>query len=290
MAHSSVRTFICGMAALAIVVAAPAVASAAPGAVDPTFGILFNGTVILADRGPADFVVKVLRQTDGKIVTVASAVDADLTSSLVVSRFLANGQIDSTFVRRRPLHPPLPHRRIRDRRRVAAGRQDRRRRFEQQSRRLLRHPPARRTARSIRPWRSPTCRRTSVVATVDEAFAVAIAPGGKIVVAGRAGREHRARALHDDRRARRDLRRQRPPQARLRRTVRSGRRRGARRPAHRRQRAARARRAARRASCWHGSPRTARSTRRSARPAASIRRAPPRRFRRPHCSCKEPSC
>jgi uncharacterized delta-60 repeat protein len=184
MTRSQVRTFVCGIAALAIVCATPAAASAAPGEPDPTFGLLFNGTVMLADRGPADFVVKVLRQSDGKIVTVSSALDANGTSSLVVSRFLPNGQIDGTFtgggrfIRAFPTGGFVTSAALQpDGKIVLVGSSN--------------NPPdffvmRLRADGSLDPSFALPHLSTNFGGTrVDEAFAVAIAPGGKIVVAGR---------------------------------------------------------------------------------------------------------
>ena len=106
MARSKVRGFLCGMAALVVVCATPAAAAAAPGQVDAAFGILNNGTVT-ADHGRHDFVVKVLRQADGKILTIATGSDANLNATMVVSRYLANGQIDFAFGQSGSLTTPI---------------------------------------------------------------------------------------------------------------------------------------------------------------------------------------
>ena len=85
------------LAALAVGWALPATtASAAPGQSDVTFGHLGNGTV-LADHGHEDAVVKVLRQPDGKIVSVTNGNTSTGFSALVVSRYLANGSLDPSF-------------------------------------------------------------------------------------------------------------------------------------------------------------------------------------------------
>ena len=95
-AATRARAFGCAIATLAVVCALPATASAAPGQIDPTFGHLANGTV-LADHGHEDAVVKVLRQPDGKIVSVTHGDTADGRSALVVARYLTNGALDPSF-------------------------------------------------------------------------------------------------------------------------------------------------------------------------------------------------
>jgi uncharacterized delta-60 repeat protein len=90
------RAFGCGLAVAAVVCALPATASASPGQVDPTFGHLGNGTV-LADHGREDVVVKVLHQPDGKIVSVMHGLTADGNSLLLVARYLTNGSLDPSF-------------------------------------------------------------------------------------------------------------------------------------------------------------------------------------------------
>ena len=88
--------FVPAALALAVVCALPGVASAAPGQLDTSFGHLGNGTVF-ADHGRGDFVDKVLRQPDGKIVTIAGALDDSGATSEVVTRYLANGSLDPSF-------------------------------------------------------------------------------------------------------------------------------------------------------------------------------------------------
>ena len=95
-AATRARAFGCAVAVFAVVCVLPATASAAPGQVDQTFGHLANGTV-LADHGHEDVVVKVLRQPDGKIVSVTHGDTADGRSTLVVSRYLTNGSLDPSF-------------------------------------------------------------------------------------------------------------------------------------------------------------------------------------------------
>ncbi len=85
---------IAGAVALVCSFAAPA--SAAPGQIDATFGHLGNGTV-LTDHGKGDFPVKLLRQPDGRLVTVANLAGADGTQSIDVTRYLANGAVDASF-------------------------------------------------------------------------------------------------------------------------------------------------------------------------------------------------
>jgi uncharacterized delta-60 repeat protein len=88
--------FVAVIVVAVLLCAFPAVASASPGQVDPTFGHLGNGTV-WSDHGPGDFIAKVLRQPDGKIVTVAEVTNKSLIGVLVVTRYLANGALDPTF-------------------------------------------------------------------------------------------------------------------------------------------------------------------------------------------------
>ena len=95
------------IAVIAVVCAMPATASAAPGQVDPAFGHLANGTV-LADHGQEDVVVKVLHQPDGKLVTITHGNTANGESSLVVSRYLANGSLDPSFGSGGIFSPSIP--------------------------------------------------------------------------------------------------------------------------------------------------------------------------------------
>ncbi|MDQ1382385.1 MAG: hypothetical protein QOJ71_3104 [Actinomycetota bacterium] len=90
------RAFVAVVGALAVVCALPTAASASPGQIDPTFGHSSNGTVF-ADYGRIETVVKVLHQTDGKIVTVASDIDPDFAMLAKVTRYTANGSLDTTF-------------------------------------------------------------------------------------------------------------------------------------------------------------------------------------------------
>jgi uncharacterized delta-60 repeat protein len=93
------RSLVAVAGALAVVCALPTGASAAPAPivqVDPTFGHLANGTVI-ADHGQLDSVNKVLHQTDGKILTVATALDNNGNSTIIVSRYLSTGALDSSY-------------------------------------------------------------------------------------------------------------------------------------------------------------------------------------------------
>jgi len=185
MARSKARGFLCGIAALVVVCATPAAAAAAPGQIDATFGILNNGTVT-ADHGRHDFVVKVLRQADGKILTVADSSDANLNATMVISRYLANGEIDFAFGQSGSLTTPLqgtgfvsdavlqPDGKI-----VIVGWTD---------------PPAdffitRLLSNGTRDTAFHLAHPTTNFPgnTVDEAFAVALGPGGTIVVAGRSG-------------------------------------------------------------------------------------------------------
>ena len=90
------RAALCVLGALAFVCASPAIASASPGQIDPTFGHLSNGT-ILTDHGRGDSVVKVLHQSDGKIVAVANGRDDVFGSAMQVTRYLTNGSVDPSF-------------------------------------------------------------------------------------------------------------------------------------------------------------------------------------------------
>ena len=84
------------VAALALVCALPAAASATPGQIDPTFGPLGNGSVFV-DRGPGEYIHKVLIQPDGKIVTVASVRNGTVNPGIAVTRYLTNGSPDPSF-------------------------------------------------------------------------------------------------------------------------------------------------------------------------------------------------
>jgi len=186
MGRSKVRGFLCLITALAVVGATPTAASAAPGQRDSTFGILFNGTLVFPDRGPADFVVKVLRQADGKIVTVSSALDSNGVSSLVVSRNLPDGSQDPTFAGGGQFVRPFttggsvtsaalqPDGKV-----VLVGSSN--------------NPPdffvmRLRTNGTVDPsFALPHLSTNFGGSSVDEAFAVAVGPAGKIVVAGRSG-------------------------------------------------------------------------------------------------------
>jgi uncharacterized delta-60 repeat protein len=101
--------FVAALGALALVCAIPVTASAAPvgatesaGAIDPTFGHLGNGTVV-ADRGSGEGVDKILRQPDGKIVTVGQTLEATfpdastIMKTTEVTRYLTNGALDPSF-------------------------------------------------------------------------------------------------------------------------------------------------------------------------------------------------
>ncbi len=90
------RGFVGTVGALALICALPATASAAPGQIDSTFGHLANGTV-LTDHGKGDFPIEVLPQPDAKIVTVANLIDVNGTQSTDVTRYLANGAVDGSF-------------------------------------------------------------------------------------------------------------------------------------------------------------------------------------------------
>jgi uncharacterized delta-60 repeat protein len=176
------------VAALALVVALPATtASAAPGQIDPTFGHLSNGTVF-ADHARSDLVNKVLHQPDGKIVTVATALSANLTSTMWVTRYLANGSLDPSFghggIFTRVMNGTgsawdgvlQPDGKI-----VVVGWTDPPADFFVM--RLL----ANGTVDPSFVTAHPTTNFGGNHDTVDQAFSVALAPGGKIVVAGRSG-------------------------------------------------------------------------------------------------------
>ena len=133
--------------ALALVGVMPTAASAAPGQLDPTFGHLANGTV-LTDHGPGEFIDKVLRQPDGKIITVAGGIDVNSQSTIVVTRYLRERFPRRIVRERRGLHRADARRWFGHRRSLAARRQDRRRRVvgrpggicDRDTARLLRHP------------------------------------------------------------------------------------------------------------------------------------------------------
>jgi uncharacterized delta-60 repeat protein len=90
------RVLVGAAIAITVVCALPASASASPGQIDATFGNLHNGTVV-ADQGANYVIQKMLRQPDGKIVTIATLTDDQGTNFLVVSRYLASGRLDSSF-------------------------------------------------------------------------------------------------------------------------------------------------------------------------------------------------
>ncbi|HEV7527216.1 MAG TPA: hypothetical protein VGP92_19835, partial [Acidimicrobiia bacterium] len=95
--RSAFRPFIGAAAALALVCALPGAATATTGRIDPTFGILSNGTV-LADHGRLDFVVKLLHQTDGKLVAVETGLGGVVGPyEMIATRYLANGRPDPSF-------------------------------------------------------------------------------------------------------------------------------------------------------------------------------------------------
>ena len=97
MARSARTRVVIGIvSALAIVCALPAVASAAPGQIDTTFGHLGNGTVF-SQGDSSQNIVKVLRQPDGKIVTIADSFGSNPVADMAVTRFLPNGSLDPTF-------------------------------------------------------------------------------------------------------------------------------------------------------------------------------------------------
>jgi uncharacterized delta-60 repeat protein len=77
------------IATLLVALASPAVAVS--GQVDNTFGSTANG-MLLFHYGHEDGIRKVLRQTDGKLVTVGIS-----DANLVMTRRSANGTLDSTF-------------------------------------------------------------------------------------------------------------------------------------------------------------------------------------------------
>jgi uncharacterized delta-60 repeat protein len=84
------------VAVLALVGAFPAVASAAPGQIDAAFGQLGNGTVV-GPGAETDVVIKVLRQSDGKLVTINGTADAVQAAIVTVRRYLPNGRPDPSF-------------------------------------------------------------------------------------------------------------------------------------------------------------------------------------------------
>jgi uncharacterized delta-60 repeat protein len=96
MNRRAATTKLASATVIALACSIPIAAHAAPGAPDPAFGHLSNGTV-LADHGKFDSIVKVLRQTDGKIVTIANGSQSNGEPSVVVTRYLANGALDSSF-------------------------------------------------------------------------------------------------------------------------------------------------------------------------------------------------
>ena len=71
-------------------------ASASPGQIDPTFGHLGNGTV-LTDHAKGEFIEKLLRQPDAKFVTVANLAGTNGVPSIDVTRYLATGAVDGSF-------------------------------------------------------------------------------------------------------------------------------------------------------------------------------------------------
>jgi uncharacterized delta-60 repeat protein len=98
MARSARTRVIIGIvSAAAIVCALPGAASASPGQVDPTFGRAGSGFVVDANH-LSDILDKVLRQADGKIIVISSSVGADETNaSITVRRYLTSGLLDPSF-------------------------------------------------------------------------------------------------------------------------------------------------------------------------------------------------
>ncbi|MFF2124983.1 calcium-binding protein [Streptomyces olivochromogenes] len=83
------------VAALALVVALPGGAFAAPGDLDPSFG---SGGKVVVDRGSPESGGDLVLQSDGKIVTVGSNTQATATSSdFSVMRHNADGSLDASF-------------------------------------------------------------------------------------------------------------------------------------------------------------------------------------------------
>ncbi len=218
---------------VALLCAIPASASASPGQIDPTFGHLGNGTV-WTDHGPGDFIHKVLRQPDGKLVTVSEETNKNLISVLVVTRYLANGSVDRSFGNGGNFAKES----------VLSG----------YSTDALLQPDGKIVIVGFtRSFNGPTApvqedffiMRLLANGKVDPSFVtpqpgtsfagdahrrrrfgVALGPDGTIVVAGRVGRERRPRALHVDRRARPDLLRRRSRHSGLQRRRAGDRRRG----------------------------------------------------------------
>ncbi|MFF1630386.1 calcium-binding protein [Streptomyces sp. NPDC058272] len=82
-------------AALALVVALPGSALAAPGDLDPSFG---SGGTVTVDRGTSESGADVALQPDGKIVTVGTNIQNGASSGdFSVLRHNADGSIDTSF-------------------------------------------------------------------------------------------------------------------------------------------------------------------------------------------------
>lgn len=83
------------LAALAVFVFAPAMAQAAPGDLDPTFG--GGDGVVKFDSGGEDFGQKMLRQPDGRIVVAGQTSSAQHDENLLLARYTKDGKRDTTF-------------------------------------------------------------------------------------------------------------------------------------------------------------------------------------------------
>src|SRR5687767_5219095 len=77
--------------AIVLLLVVPTSISAAPGDLDPTFGV--GGKVIVSGYGSYDVAI----QPDGKIVTVGSAAGGSEGPQIAVARYNTNGSLDTTF-------------------------------------------------------------------------------------------------------------------------------------------------------------------------------------------------
>ena len=82
-------------AALVLFVFAPAMANAASGDLDPTFG--GGDGIVKYDSGGQDFGQKMLRQPDGRIVVAGQTSSAHHDEDLLLARYTADGKPDTTF-------------------------------------------------------------------------------------------------------------------------------------------------------------------------------------------------
>ena len=97
-AQRSLRGFVSGLSllvllAMQVVLSSPA--NAAPGDLDPTFGV---GGTVTTDLGGEDEIIGLALQPDGKIVAVGQVFhDATGASDFAITRYTSTGVLDATF-------------------------------------------------------------------------------------------------------------------------------------------------------------------------------------------------